>query len=75
MRCHVILATRSTYSLISLITNTVGGPALICGGKTDQNSHPHFSMDKKTHLVHNGTLDNYKELKKELEAEGVEFSS
>jgi glucosamine--fructose-6-phosphate aminotransferase (isomerizing) len=33
------------------------------GGKTDENSHPHFSNDKKTKLVHNGIISNFLELK------------
>lgn len=30
-----------------------------CGGKTDNNAHPHFDTDKRVMLVHNGTLDNF----------------
>ena len=33
------------------------------GGKTDQNSHPHFSNDKKIKLVHNGIISNFSDLK------------
>jgi glucosamine--fructose-6-phosphate aminotransferase (isomerizing) len=33
------------------------------GGKTDENSHPHVSNDKKIYLVHNGIISNYEELK------------
>ena len=33
------------------------------GGKTDQNSHPHFSNDKKIKLVHNGIISNFADLK------------
>jgi glucosamine--fructose-6-phosphate aminotransferase (isomerizing) len=36
------------------------------GGKTDANSHPHISSDCKFSLVHNGIVDNYKELKTTL---------
>jgi len=47
-----------------------------CGGKTDQNSHPHWGTKKKILLVHNGTIDNYKELKEELlKNEKVKFTS
>ena len=34
------------------------------GGKTDENSHPHYSNDKNIILVHNGIISNYDSLKK-----------
>ncbi len=45
------------------------------GGVTVENAHPHFNADKSVAVVHNGTLENYIELKAQLEAEGVEFIS
>ena len=33
------------------------------GGKTDYNSHPHISNNKKVNLVHNGIISNFEELK------------
>ena len=45
------------------------------GGKTDENSHPHLSFDNKICLVHNGIIENYSELKKELESQGIQFRS
>ncbi|NQU77346.1 glutamine--fructose-6-phosphate transaminase (isomerizing) [Candidatus Falkowbacteria bacterium] len=36
------------------------------GGVTQKNTHPHFSCDKKIHLVHNGIIENYKEIKNSL---------
>jgi glucosamine--fructose-6-phosphate aminotransferase (isomerizing) len=44
------------------------------GHKTDENSHPHFSNDLKTKLVHNGIISNYLELKIKY-LEGYNFSS
>lgn len=32
------------------------------GAKTDNNSHPHTSYDEKFVLVHNGIIENYKEI-------------
>ena len=45
------------------------------GGKTDNNSHPHISYDNNVILVHNGVIENYNELKKELMDKGIEFKS
>jgi glucosamine--fructose-6-phosphate aminotransferase (isomerizing) len=45
------------------------------GGVTEKNAHPHFAGDGKLALVHNGIIENYRELKKKLEKEGVKFES
>ena len=45
------------------------------GEPSDVNSHPHFNMDRKIAVVHNGIIENYMELKEELQAEGVVFLS
>lgn len=45
------------------------------GNPTDENSHPHFSQDRKVAVVHNGIIENYIELRDELEKEGVVFTS
>ena len=45
------------------------------GEPSDVNSHPHYNMDKTIAVVHNGIIENYLELKAELEAEGVKFLS
>jgi len=45
------------------------------GVPSEQNAHPHHSYDKKVYLVHNGIIENYKELKAELQAKGIEFYS
>ena len=39
------------------------------------NAHPHQSGDHKISLVHNGIIENYSILKKELEQRGHEFKS
>lgn len=36
------------------------------GGVTELNAHPHTSCDKKIVMVHNGIVENYLDLKKEL---------
>ncbi|MCM1324021.1 MAG: glutamine--fructose-6-phosphate transaminase (isomerizing) [Acetobacter sp.] len=45
------------------------------GDTTTTNAHPHQSNDGKLVLVHNGIIENYKELKNELIAMGFHFSS
>lgn len=39
------------------------------------NAHPHVSYDGKVKLVHNGIIENYRELRQELEADDVQFQS
>ena len=45
------------------------GPANI------QNAHPHSSSDKKLWIVHNGIIENYQQLKDELQKQGAVFES
>lgn len=45
------------------------------GGKTDGNAHPHTDAKKRVSVVHNGVIENYAELKKELVAKGIPFLS
>ena len=45
------------------------------GEPSDVNSHPHYNMDKTIAVVHNGIIENYMEIKEELQAEGVVFLS
>jgi glucosamine--fructose-6-phosphate aminotransferase (isomerizing) len=43
------------------------------GGVTEANAHPHLAMNGRLAIVHNGIIENYRELKAELN--GVEFQS
>lgn len=46
------------------------------GPKTDENSHPHLDYKDRFAVVHNGIIENYAEIKKELvEKYGVKFRS
>ena len=45
------------------------------GEPSDKNSHPILSFNKKFTIVHNGIIENYKELKKILKDEGYSFST
>ena len=39
------------------------------GGVTEENTHPHYSASGRFYIVHNGIIENYKELKKSLESD------
>ena len=43
------------------------------GRPTEENAHPHTGPKKSVVLVHNGIVENYLDLKRELEAEGNLF--
>ncbi|MFR6599219.1 MAG: glutamine--fructose-6-phosphate aminotransferase, partial [Finegoldia magna] len=45
------------------------------GEPNEINAHPQVSEDGKFSVVHNGIIENYKELKKELEDNGYTFKS
>lgn len=45
------------------------------GPKTDVNSHPHYSYNKMFTLVHNGIIENFKELREMLLEKGIESIS
>ncbi|MFM8329859.1 MAG: glutamine--fructose-6-phosphate aminotransferase, partial [Actinomycetales bacterium] len=45
------------------------------GGPTDENAHPHIDGSGKLAVIHNGIIENYLELKTELERRGHKFSS
>ncbi len=45
------------------------------GPATDGNAHPHLSSDGRVAVVHNGVIENYASLKRQLRDEGVEFAS
>ncbi|HXG13904.1 MAG TPA: glutamine--fructose-6-phosphate transaminase (isomerizing) [Candidatus Nitrosotenuis sp.] len=45
------------------------------GNVTDVNAHPHQSSSGKLAIVHNGIIENYDELKSELQKKGYNFRS
>jgi glucosamine--fructose-6-phosphate aminotransferase (isomerizing) len=45
------------------------------GEPNDINAHPHYSSDEKLAIIHNGIIENYASLKKELEDRGHVFRS
>ena len=45
------------------------------GAPSDRNAHPHIGGDNQIVLVHNGVIENYASLKRELQEDGVAFRS
>jgi glucosamine--fructose-6-phosphate aminotransferase (isomerizing) len=45
------------------------------GPATDTNAHPHIGGNDLVAVVHNGVIENYSVLKRQLQAEGVVFQS
>ena len=45
------------------------------GEPNARNAHPHLGATGEVVIVHNGIVENYLELRDELEAEGIEFKS
>jgi glucosamine--fructose-6-phosphate aminotransferase (isomerizing) len=45
------------------------------GRVTEENAHPHFDTADRVHVVVNGIVENYLELKQELIADGAVFTS
>jgi len=45
------------------------------GEPSDRNAHPHQSNNGKLAMIHNGIIENYAQLKSELQKKGYEFKS
>ncbi len=45
------------------------------GEPSDRNAHPHVSANGKLSMIHNGIIENYGQLKQELENKGYTFNS
>ncbi len=45
------------------------------GEPSERNAHPHYSESGEIAIVHNGIIENYRELKRALESEGYAFQS
>ena len=45
------------------------------GAATDANAHPHMNTDGSIAVVHNGVIENYRQLKQHLQADGIVFRS
>jgi len=45
------------------------------GGVTENNAHPHVGRNGRVAVVHNGIIENYAELRREMTEEGISFTS
>ncbi|MBR6032008.1 MAG: glutamine--fructose-6-phosphate transaminase (isomerizing) [Bacteroidaceae bacterium] len=45
------------------------------GEPSARNAHPHYSSTRNLAIIHNGIIENYADIKTQLQAKGVEFQS
>ena len=45
------------------------------GEPSARNAHPHYSRSKNLAIIHNGIIENYADIKMQLQTKGVEFKS
>jgi len=45
------------------------------GEPSSRNAHPHYSESKNLAIIHNGIIENYADIKKNLQAKGIHFQS